>query len=252
MKFKTKQALSTYMKLHYNSILILLICLVISCQPKNDVFRIAVASNFLKPCQALVNEFSKTTNTKIEIISASTGKIFTLIENGANYDIFLSADLERPKSIAQNSKFNYFIYAYGRLAIWNNSKKPVLNSLNNDFQKIAIANPKLAPYGKAAQEVLSSNGLWTKAKKRIIFGENVNQAYIFAKTEPKNVAFIPLNIAKKSEGFYVEIPNNFHKPITQAAIKLTSTKTSDNFENFLKSSMAKKIIKSFNYEVSND
>ncbi|MCM8534967.1 MAG: molybdate ABC transporter substrate-binding protein [Lentisphaeraceae bacterium] len=240
------------MKMTYNSALIALICLVISCQPKSDALRVAVASNFLKPCQALVAEFSKTNSTKVDIISASTGKIFTLIENGAKYDIFLSADLERPKILANNTKYDYFIYAYGRLAIWNSSKLPILNSLHKDFKKIAIANPKLAPYGKASQEVLSNKELLSITTKMTIFGENVNQAYIFAKTESKNAAFIPLYTAKNANGFFLELPEKLHSRIVQAAIRLTDSKASQKFENFLKSSKAKKIIKEFDYEVSDD
>ena len=138
--------------------------------------RIAVANNFLTTLKHIVTNFEKDTGHAAIISSGSSGKLYAQIRHGAPFDVFLSADVKRPQLLEKESlavKGSRFTYAVGRLALWsrdssivNGNGKQVLK--NADFKRLAIANPKTAPYGTAAQSTLQALGLWSQLKGRLV------------------------------------------------------------------------------------
>jgi molybdate transport system substrate-binding protein len=213
-----------------------------------DVY-IAVASNFANAAKVLTAEFARTSpNNQIILVFGSTGKLYAQIRNGAPYSAFLSADENRPKLLAQTDK-QPFTYAVGRLALW--SPKPNLdveNILNNqDIKFIAIANQKLAPYGRAAQEVLSNLGMWDTLHPKLVFGENIIHAWQFAKSGNAELGFVAFSQVKNTKGSYW-LPDGY-RPIYQDAILLNNQPVAIKFLEFLKSPQAKDIIKGLGYDL---
>ncbi|MCL4165363.1 UNVERIFIED_CONTAM: hypothetical protein GTU68_033289, partial [Idotea baltica] len=139
--------------------------------------------------EALAVEFEAESGHEVVVITGSTGKHYAQIKNGAPFDAFFAADSERPKILeteliaVSNTRFTY---AIGQLVLWS----PDPNLIDSDgtalktgsFRRLSIANPRLAPYGRAAQEVLENLGLWESAAKRIVRGENISQAMHFVQS----------------------------------------------------------------------
>ena len=224
--------------------------------------RIAVASNFILPLKELSKEFQDSRGKKILLISGSTGKLFAQIIQGAPFDIFLAADSYRPKLLEKEGlgvPGTRFTYALGRLVLWSlNSKfifKTDLQVLNKkNFRYLAIANPKTAPYGKAAEQVLRKKGLWKKIQDRLVRGENISQTFQFVVTGNADFGFIAFSqFAKKKSklrGYSFTIPEDWHNPIRQQAILLKRAKANKlalDFINFLQNKHTKKIIESYGY-----
>ena len=145
--------------------------------------RIAVASNFLLPLKELSRKFKESTGHKVVVISGSTGKLYAQIKQGAPFDILLAADSLRPELLEKAGigvPGSRFTYAVGRLALWSaDSTLPLKNDLqvlnHKNFRYLAIANPKTAPYGKAAEQVLRKKGFWEQIQNRLVRGENISQ-----------------------------------------------------------------------------
>ena len=221
---------------------------------------VAVASNFKKAMDQLVSEFEQMSQHKVLISYGSTGKHFAQITNGAPYDLFFAADEKRPEMLEQNTpavKEKRFTYAIGRLALWYpqrtlHGKGSVKNNLQDPHLKyLAIANPKLAPYGKAAEESLKKMKLWVKTKGLLVRGENVAQTYQFVYTRSAQAGFIAYSqiVAqknKKANDWWL-IPRELHSPIKQQVVLLNNKKAGKEFFNFVKTKKAKEIIKSFGY-----
>ena len=233
----------------------------ISCAKASEL-RIAVASNFILPFKELSREFQGFTGKKILLISGSTGKLFAQIIHGAPFDIFLAADSFRPKLLEKEGlgvPGTRFTYALGRLVLWSlNSKFLFKNDLQvlsqKNFRYLAIANPKTAPYGKAAEQVLRKKGLWKKIQNRLVRGENISQTFQFVITGNADMGFIAYSqfIRKQSQlrGYSLTIPKDWHNPIRQQAILLKRAKANKlafDFISFLKNKRTKKIIESYGY-----
>ena len=233
----------------------------ISCAQASEL-RIAVASNFILPLKELSREFQNSTGKKILLISGSTGKLFAQIIHGAPFDIFLAADSFRPKILEKEElgvPGTRFTYALGRLVLWSlNSKFLFKNDFQvlsqKNFRYLAIANPKTAPYGKAAEQVLRKKGLWKKIQSRLVRGENISQTFQFVITGNADMGFIAFSqfVRKQSQlrGYSLIIPEDWHNPIRQQAILLKRAKANKlalDFINFLKNKRTKKIIESYGY-----
>ena len=224
--------------------------------------RIAVASNFLLPLKALSKNFKESTGHKVVVISGSTGKLYAQIKQGAPFDILLAADSIRPERLEKEGigvPGSRFTYAVGRLALWStDSTLPLKNDLqvlnHKNFRYLAIANPKTAPYGKAAEQVLRKKGFWEQIQNRLVRGENISQTFQFVMTGNADIGFIALSQLRKNQGrgFSWIIPQEWHDPIRQQGILLKRAKTNKaarQFLNFIKSNRIQKQIQSYGYSL---
>jgi len=245
-----------------------LICMSLIAPPANaGQLTIATATNFLPTLKDLQKPFSDEYGHTITIVTGSSGALAVQIINGAPYDVFLSADHNRPEQLVQKGfgeKKSMMTYAYGKLALWS-SNKNLLKDGNGEkvlrtkeFPRIAIANPALAPYGLASIETLRSLGLYSDLSAKIIRGENIAQAFALLATGSAPLGFVAqAQLARppwNTRGSFWLVPTSLHNPIRQNVL---ITKHSKNkvaawqFIQFLKSQPAKKIIRSFAYETEN-
>lgn len=230
----------------------------------SDTIRIAVASNFVNPARHIANKFRTTTGHNVIISIGSTGKLYAQIKNGAPYALFLAADSTTPKKLVQEGygvAKTRFTYAIGKLVLWsNNSKFTVLKSsiLRGSYGTLAIANPKLAPYGLAAKETLIRLGLWNRVQKHLVMGENIGQTMQFAYTGNADLAFVAYSQTINRYGHTLpgtiwQVPQRFYRPIRQDAILVKShqqnNQTALAFLQFLKSSQAITIITQYGYAI---
>ena len=222
--------------------------------------RIAVASNFLLPLKELSRKFKESTGNKVVVISGSTGKLYAQIKQGAPFDILLAADSIRPELLEKDGvgvPGSRFTYAVGRLVLWGkDSKLPLKNALqvlnHKNFRYLAIANPKTAPYGKAAEQVLRKKGFWKQIQNRLVRGENISQTFQFVMTGNADIGFIALSQLRKNQGrgFSWIVPQEWHDPIEQQGILLNRAKTNKaarQFLSFIKSNRIQKQIESYGY-----
>lgn len=222
--------------------------------------RIASASNFSVTLKKLLPQFSAQTQIKTQMISAASGVLYQQIQHGAPFDIYLSADKLRPQKLVNDNlayKQSLKTYAYGKLVLWSATQKinslTPLNNLVKTHKRLAIANPKIAPYGIAAQDVLTTLALWTPLKSQLITGNNINQT--FQQVQSKNVelgliAFSQLT-NNKQQAFI--IPEHLYSPIAQSSVILKRSKQKKNaeiFQQFLLSPAIQKQISESGYAVS--
>ena len=230
-----------------------------------DEIKIAVASNFYPTMKELVKHFesitlnSDTTNN-IVLISGSSGKHYAQILNGAPFDLFFSADKLRPNMLEKEDVFNNqsrFTYALGKLALWSSFNEYVDSDgqvlYTNDFRFLAIANPKIAPYGVASKETLTSMNLWQDMEEKLVRGENIAQTFQFAKSGNAKLGFVSysqiLSLNSSSEGSYWLVPQSMYQPIEQQAILLKDSSLGKDFLSFIKSDEALDIIKRNGYDL---
>jgi molybdate transport system substrate-binding protein len=224
---------------------------------------VAVASNFTAPAQKIAAAFERDTGHKAVLAFGATGKFYAQIKNGAPFQVLLAADGATPARLEKEGLAlagSRFTYATGRLVLW--SPQPALVDDKGDvlrtggFAHLAIANPKLAPYGLAAVETLGKLGLLAALQPRLVQGENIGQAYQFVATGNAALGFVALSQVM-SEGRITQgsawvIPAQWHTPIRQDAVLLATA--NDNpaalaWVTFLKSDKARAIIRSFGYEL---
>lgn len=226
--------------------------------------RVAVASNFTAPMKVLAREFEQATGHKTALSVGATGQFYAQIKNGAPFDVLLSADDTTPARLAQEGLAqaeSRFTYAIGRLVLW--SRRPDLVDREGTvlrtsrFQRLAIANPKLAPYGAAAMEVLNSMGLAVTLAPKIVEGANIGQAYQFVASENAELGFVALSQVSENgrmrEGSGWVVPTSLHAPIQQDAILLAPGRDQASalaLLRFLRSERAREVITSFGYAVA--
>jgi len=221
----------------------------------------AVAANFTAPMQQIAELFQKESGHTVKLSFGSSGKFYSQIKEGAPFDVLLAADEKNPKLLEQEGLAvadTRFVYALGKLVLWSakpgfvDDKGAVLGK--GEYNKIAYADPKLAPYGLAAQETLQKMNLWDKVQSKMVTGESIAQTYQFAATGNAEMAFIALSQITKdgkiTEGSWWIVPADMYSPIKQAAIQLTAAKdktAAQAFLAFLKSAKAVAIIRGFGY-----
>ena len=230
-----------------------------------DEIKIAVASNFYPTMKELVTHFesitpnSDTTNN-IVLISGSSGKHYAQILNGAPFDLFFSADKLRPNMLEKEEVFNNqsrFTYALGKLALWSPFNEYVDSDgqvlYTDDFRFLAIANPKIAPYGVASKETLTSMNLWQDMEEKLVRGENIAQTFQFSKSGNAKLGFVSysqiLSLNSSSEGSYWLVPQSMYQPIEQQAILLKDSSLGKDFLSFIMSDEALDIIKRNGYDL---
>ncbi|WP_373568787.1 molybdate ABC transporter substrate-binding protein [Pseudomonas sp. efr-133-TYG-103a] len=228
-----------------------------------DEVQVAVAANFTAPIQAIARDFEKDTGHKLVASFGATGQFYTQIKNGAPFEVFLAADdttparLESENEIVKGSRFTY---AVGTLALWSakegyvDDKGQVLK--DNAYQHLSIANPKAAPYGLAATQVLDKLGLTATTQAKIVEGQSIAQAYQFVQTGNAELGFVALSQVfkdgKLTSGSAWIVPADLHEPIKQDAVILNKGK--DNaaakaLMDYLKGPKAAAVIKSFGYQL---
>ncbi|TCV86732.1 molybdate ABC transporter substrate-binding protein [Sulfurirhabdus autotrophica] len=223
---------------------------------------VAVAANFATTLEKLTKIFEAESGHKVLISSGSTGKLYAQIKLGAPFDVMLAADSERPQRMeAENLAVagSRFTYATGRLVLWSVQPDKVDKEgrvLSQDtYRHLAIGNPKTAPYGTAARQVLEKMGLWEKIQPRLVQGEDIGQAFQFVVTGNAELGFVSLAQVKSAEskypGSYWLVPDTFYQPITQQAVLLDRGRNNDAaiaFLGFLKGKPAQAVIESFGYK----
>ena len=227
--------------------------------------RIAVASNFYPTMKAIVEEYElenyeSSKINKIVLISGSSGKHYAQIINGAPFDIFFSADKARPvllekEGIVENE--SRFTYALGKIVLWSpangfvDPKGQVL--YDNNFRFLAIANPKIAPYGIATKETLVSMGLWKNMDKKLVRGENIAQAFQFINSGNAKLGFVSFSQLMSPNfslvGSFWEVPKSLYNPIEQQAVLLRDSLLGRNFMEFVQTDKALNIISKFGYDL---
>lgn len=226
-----------------------------------DEVQVAVAANFTAPIQAIAQSFEKDTGHKLVAAYGATGQFYTQIKNGAPFQVFLAADDSTPAKLEQEGetvKGSRFTYAIGTLALWSakdgyvDDKGEVLKK--NAYEHLSIANPKAAPYGLAATQVLSKLGLADTTKPKIVEGQNITQAYQFVSSGAAELGFVALSQiykdGKVTSGSAWIVPSELYEPIKQDAVILNKGK--DNaaakaLVEYLKGPKAAQIIKSYGY-----
>lgn len=224
---------------------------------------VAVASNFTAPMKVIAQHFEKETGHRAKLSFGATGQFYAQIKNGAPFGILLAADTTTPTKIAQEGlglRDSAFTYASGTLVLW--SKNPTLIDQSGEvlkqgkFNKIAIANPKLAPYGAAALQVITKMGLGDTLKSKIVEGSNISQTFQFVSSGNASLGFVALSQVyennKLKEGSGWIIPNDMYAPIKQDAIMLNSGQNNPAAQammQYLRSEQAKVIIRAFGYNL---
>ncbi len=236
--------------------LVALLLLMMSAGVSADRVRVAVASNFRPTLDALVQAFESGSEHRVEVVSGSTGKLYAQIVQGAPFDLLLAADAERPRRLEAEGRIqpgSRFTYAIGRLVLWSpdpqrvDGKGQVLKQ--GDFRYLAIANPKLAPYGRAARQLLQAMGLWPGLQGRLLRGENIAQAYHFVASGNAELGLVAWSQLRGSaEGSWWLPPGDLHEPIEQQLVLLNDRAGARAFHAFLAGAEAGRIIESHGYE----
>ncbi len=244
----------------------LLIILLLICQPLSaGQIHIAVASNFKDTLEQLIAEYAPGTPSEFRISSASTGKLYAQIRHGAPYALFLAADSERPTLLVEQGLTldpQPVTYAIGQLALWapkaSTDADPLELLGDPGLSRLAIANPKTAPYGLAARQTLEKLGLWNRLGSRLVRGENIGHAfqYVASGAAPAGlVALAQLRKHSKAKGLQWTVPGSLHLPIRQQMVRLKAAagRTEiDRFVSFLASDRARRIILAAGYLAPTD
>jgi molybdate transport system substrate-binding protein len=223
--------------------------------------RVAVAANAQFVAKALATEFKKETGIDAELIVGASGKFTTQMEQGAPFDVFLSADMKYPQELYSKglTTSRPKEYAYGKLVFWTLSNVNISKGLpaltQPAFNKVAIANPKLAPYGEAAVQALIKLNLYQKVQPKIVYGESIAQVNQYLLTGVVSAALtaksVVLDAAQAGKGKWVEVPSNLYQPIAQGAVILRSAahqQQAQKFYTFIFSRRAKQIFENYGYQ----
>lgn len=228
-----------------------------------DEARVAVAANFAGPAKQLAARFARDTPHKVAVSIGSTGKFYAQISNGAPFDAFLAADdetplrLEKEKLAVAGSRFTY---AVGKLVLWSpkagliDDKGEVLRS--GSFKRLAIANPKLAPYGAAAQQAMEKLGVLAALRGKLVLGENIAQTLQFIASGNADLGFVALSQVmedgKPRAGSHWRVPQELYEPIRQDAALLAHGRgnaAARAFLDYLRGAAAQNVIRASGYDL---
>lgn len=223
-------------------ILGLLFLLVGCANPKAPIeLKIAAAGSLTEAFQVLAQQFENTQDIPVVLSFAATGQLAQQIRNGAPYDVFAAADTLHIDALIEEGFLDpstRTIYAQGELILIQpagsiSSIGNLPDLLNNDVKRIAIANPKHAPYGIAAKEALSQAGIWPEVQSKIIYGETVKQAAVIVATGNADVGFVARSVLDSSMDVILEIPTDLYHPILHVAAVSTNAKDQESASMFL-------------------
>jgi molybdate transport system substrate-binding protein len=240
---------------------LLLACQLLAAQN----LRVAAASDLESALPAIVSQFEKDTGQRVGLTFGSSGNFYTQIENGAPFDVFLSADIDYPRRLeaaGQAEPGTLYEYATGHIVLWTRSDSGIdlrqgLSVLTDGrVRRVAIANPEHAPYGQAAVAALRHEGLYERIRDKVVMGENISQTAQFAQSGAADVGVLALSLALspalKNSGTYVKIPESWYPPIEQAAVVLASSKQkvlARQFVDYLKKPEIVRILESYGFAV---
>ncbi|PWL31686.1 molybdate ABC transporter substrate-binding protein [uncultured Roseivirga sp.] len=233
----------------------------VSCSPKKSSLTIATAANMQFAMNALVEAYEAETGTQCEIILGSSGKLTAQIQQGAPYDLFFSADTTFPEALqaSGNTIGDPVIYAQGQLVLWS-MKENLLVSLDQlsseEVSHIALANPKTAPYGLAAEEVLKRLNLYEASESKFVFGESISQVNQFIISQASEMGFtaksVVLSPNMSTHDNWITIADSLHSPINQAMVILKNDrglgKEAESFVAFVRSEKGLSILRNFGYK----
>jgi molybdate transport system substrate-binding protein len=225
--------------------------------------QVAVAANFAEPIKAIAAVLQKTTGHTLKVTLGATGKLYVQIQNGAPFDVLLSADTATPEKLEKEGlgqPGSRFTYATGKLVLWSadakrvDAKGDVLKAAN--LGKVSYANPKAAPYGAATVQVMDKLGLTAALTPKLVQGESIGQTFTFAATGNADVGFVAMSQVlqggKMKSGSMWVVPQNLYDPIRQDAVvmqKSANNEAAQALMKLLKSPNIKDLIRSYGYEL---
>ena len=229
---------------------------------------IAAASDLNFAFKELVDGFGKATGIRVKLSLGSSGNFFLQIQNGAPFDLYFSADIGYPKKLEEAGLAvpgSLYRYAVGRIAVWVPNRSPLEVEklgmealLTPSIKKIAIANPKHAPYGRAAVAAMEHFKIYDRVRDKLVLGENISQAAQFVESGAADVGIIALSLAlapaMKAAGKYWEVPAEAHPPLEQGAVILKNSKNQQaakEFLNFVKGPQGQEIMKRYGFTFPN-
>jgi molybdate transport system substrate-binding protein len=243
---------------------LVLVIILVSFRQQQPKVSVAVAANVQFAMQQLKTQFEKESGIEVDVSIGSSGKFTTQIEQGAPFDVFVSADVSYPTTLYKEGLADTpKVYANGLLVLWTarTDLKPATDCkllLTDDVKKIAIANPKTAPYGVAAVEVLKYYNLYDQVQPKLVYGESIAQTNQYITTQSADIGFTAKSVVladeMKGKGSWVDVDPKAYGPIAQAAVVLkhgsdTNADAAQKFYNFLYSAEAKSILKHYGYIV---
>ena len=250
------------MRLASRSLMVLSSLLAFQAAQAQEI-RVAAAADLKFALDELDAQYGKQAGKKIDVSYGSSGNFFAQIQNGAPFDLLLSADIEYPRKLAAAGLAEpgtLYEYAVGRIVIWmpadaraDLAKLGWKALLEPGVERIAIANPEHAPYGRAAVAALRNAGVYEQVRRRLVYGENIAQAAQFVASGSAQAGILALSLAVSPpmrDGKRWEIPADMHPPIEQGAIILKSSKDKEGaraFLAFLKSDAGRKILESYGF-----
>ncbi len=237
--------------------------LFVTAPARADQVQVAVAANFTVPARQIAVDFEKETGHKAQLAFGATGKFYAQIRNGAPFEVLLAADDETPARLEKEGVAvagTRYTYAVGRLALWSakpgyvDDKGEVLK--RNQFRHLALANPRLAPYGAAAVEALTALKLLDAVQPKFVQAENIAQAHQFVASGNAELGFVALSQmvkdGKPGDGSTWVVPASLHQPIRQDAVMLDKGRgkpAAEAWLRFLRSDKAKATIRGYGYEI---
>jgi molybdate transport system substrate-binding protein len=233
----------------------------------SEELTIAAASDLNFAFKELVAEFEKTTGNHVKLSLGSSGNFFSQLQNGAPFDLYFSADIGYPKKLEEAGLTvpgSLYRYAVGRIVLWTGHGTNIdvakgLDALREPtIKKIAIANPKHAPYGRAAVAAMEHFKVYDQVKDRLVLGENISQAAQFIESGACDIGIIALSLAlaptMKARGTFWEVPGEAHPPLEQGAAIIKSSihqESAKRFLEFMKGPQGQEIMKRYGFTLPN-
>jgi molybdate transport system substrate-binding protein len=244
-------------------LLIIVLLLMASANPAEEL-SVAAAADLTFALRDIAAKYQQQTGNTLKISFGSSGNFFTQIQNGAPFDVFFSADIDFPRQLEDAGLAEpgtLYLYALGKIVLWvpTESKLDLARGMNvlldPSIKKIAIANPKHAPYGRAAEVALRKSGVYDRVQTRLVLGENISQTAQFVETGNADIGILALSLATsptmQSRGRFVEVPGDLYPQLQQAAVVVKNSKQKSaalKFLQYLKSAEAQGILERYGFK----
>ena len=241
------KALSRQIIKHFNS-LILCILTAMCTNAFAGQLTVAVTSNFDFTAEELKTQFEAISGHTVNLVRGPSSQHYNRILQGENFDIFLSDETERPGNLEANEHGTRFAYASAKLVLWSVDNRRLTPDLlqEKDFQLLAITNPRLSPFGRAAEEFLKRIDVWEEIQDKLVIGENIGQTYQFAISGDVDLALIAFSQIiygnYMQAGSHWQIPETYYTPMEHQGILLTDNPAAQEFVFFMQSTRGQQII----------